>query len=298
MRSRIAGRAIMVSALLLGLGACATFSRPQPAPLSVKVGEADETTLADARRLFGEGNTGLAFVRIQAYLAANPGSASGHNLAGAIFDRLGRFDLAERHYEKALSLQGGYLAALNNYGLSKLQRARATGRLDLEQDAEVLLSQALELSADPVTLGASHEALRAVLAPRKPVEVAPPMVPRRQPTVWLERRSESYSFLVTRPVQPWPVLADLEIDPALAFVSPGATLKTTRIALAPTRARRIRMWSSIGDAAPRLFGATSGLSILTLRPLKKPAWYQRLASISAAAALNARTAIFKLARLP
>lgn len=297
MRSRIAGRAIMVSALMAGLGACATFSRPQPAPLSIKVGEADETTLADARRLFGEGNTGLALVRIQAFLATNPGSASGHNLAGAIFDRIGRFDLAEHHYEKALTLRAGYLPALNNYGLSKLQRARATGRIDLEQDAEVLLSQALELSADPAKLGASHEALRAVLAPRKPPE-APPIEPRRQPTVWLERRSENYSFLVTRPMQPWPVLADLEIDPALAFVTPGATFKTTRVALAPTRARRIRMWSSIGDAAPRLFGATAGLSILTLKPPKKSAWYHRLASIPAAAALNARTAIFKLARLP
>ncbi len=298
MHSQSVGRSVVVSALVIVLAACSTISSPQPAPFSMKVGKVDETALAEARQLFGEGTIGLALVRTQDYLAANPGSATGHNLAGAILDRLGRFDLAERHYEKALTLRADYLAAINNYGLSKLQRARATNRLDLEEDAEVLLSQALELSVDPAKLGASHEALRAALAPRKRIDAAPPAALRRQPTAWLERRSANYSFLVTRPLQPEPVLADLEIEPALVFVTPGATLKPARIALAPTRARKIKVWASIGGAAPRLFGATSGHSILTLKPPKKPAWYHQLASIPAAAARNARTAILKFARLP
>lgn len=297
-----AGRVIMVSALGSGLFACSAFSglqgHTQTPALSVKVGEADEQTMTEARRLFDTGSTGLALVRIQAYLAANPGSVSGHNLAGAIFDSIGRYDLAQGHYETALDLKADYLPAINNYGLSKLQRARATARVDLEQEADVLLARALQLSGDPAQLATSHAALRAALAPRQAQLAGAPILARRQPTVWLERRTESYSYLVTKPSPAWPVLAELDLDPALALVSPGATFKTTRIALAPTRARNMRMWAAIGDAAPRLFGATSGLSILTLKPPKKPSWYTRLAALSADAAQNARATFLKLARLP
>lgn len=296
------GRVIMVSAVGCGLTACVSSSALQEqtgtTSLGVKFAEVDEQTLIEARQLFDAGNSGLALVRIQAYLAANPGSVSGQNLAGAIFDSIGRYDLAQRHYEKALAQQSDYLPAVNNFGLSMLQRARAADRLDLEQEADVLLARALELSGDPAQLAKSHEALRAALAPRAPSVAAAPIIPRRQPTVWLERRGESYSYLVTKPSPSWATLTELDLDPSMALVSSGATYKTMRIAIVPSRARRLRMWTSVGDAAPRLFGATTGLSILTLKAPKKPSWYSTFVSFPADAAHSARVAFLKFARLP
>jgi tetratricopeptide (TPR) repeat protein len=300
MRLLEAGRLIMVSALGWGLLACSHSSEPpRTSSLGVKVAVADEQTLAEARRLFDEGNAGLALVRVEAYLSFNPNSASGHNLAGAIFDRLGRYDLAQGHYEKALAQQADYLPAINNFGLSKLQRARASARPELELEADALLARALELSGDPAELANSHAALRAALMPRKAPEAkAPARLPR---TAWLERRSEHFSVLVTKPAFAGPTLAELDLDPAIALVSPGATFKTTHFAIAPSRARRIRTWGSIGEAAPRLFGATSSLSILTLKAPRKPRWYNTFASIRFPAdfALRARAAaLLKLAGLP
>lgn len=299
----MAGRLIMVSAIGLVVVACASpIERPTisftPTP-AVNEARAYERSMAEARRLFEEGNTAFALARIEAYLAVHADSASGHNLAGAIYDRIGRFELAQMHYEKALALHADYLPAINNFGLSKLQRARATARLDLEQEADALLARALALSSNPGQLASNHAALRSALpAQRAPQTVATPAPPREPATAWLERRSEGYSYLVTAPRNaPWQ-LARLDLDPRIALVSPGSTFQTTGISLVPKRGRRLRTWLALGDPAPRLFGAKSGLSILALKPPKKPTWYTRLAHAPADAALRARTALLKLVRLP
>lgn len=289
MRWMDARRAIMVTGAGFGLVACSYFAAEtttvaEITPLGFRPSPQGEQLLAEARHLFAENNAGLALARVEGYLNANPQSANGHNLAGAIFDNIGRYDLAERHYEKALTLQGDYLPAVNNFGLSKLQRARASGRLDLEQEAEVLLARAVALSADPEQVLRNQASARAALSEhagvQQAVSASPAPVKLVQRSVWLERRGENYSFVVTRPsAAATDALIVLNLDPAIAFVSPGATFGTSRISIAGSRPQRLRSWASVPEAAPRFFGATSGLSYLSLTPQSlKPRWYTALAS--------------------
>lgn len=285
MRGIEAGRLVMVTGIACALSACTVLQHDAPS-MSLAIAASDAETLTTARRLFEQDNPGLALPKVEAYLNANPESPSGHNLAGAIFDRIGRYDLAASHYERALALQEDYLPAINNFGLSKLQRAYAIGRPDLEAEAQALLERAVALSADPQQLAGTHNAVRAALAPKR-LALAVTAAPRAARSAWLERRGAHFTYVVTKPSMTIADVAALDLDPSVALVSPGATMASTSMTIVPSRAQRMRAWLAVPKAAPRLFGFTSGLSVLSLKP--RPLW----------AALNARaSALFKTAALP
>lgn len=291
MRGFDAGRLVMVTGLACVLSACTVLQNGaggvNAASISLASATSDAETLTTARRLFEQDNPGLALPKVEAYLNANPNSPSGHNLAGAIFDRIGRYDLAAIHYEKALALQGDYLPAINNFGLSKLHRAYAIGRPDLELEAQALLARAVDLSSNPEQLTGTHNAVRAALAPKRIAQPIVATMPRVARSAWLERRGEKFTYVVTKPSLSIANALALDLDPSLALVSPGSTMASTSMTIVPSRAQRMRAWLAVPKAAPRLFGFTSGLSVLSLKP--RPLW----------AALNARAnAFLKLAALP
>lgn len=270
-----AGRAIMVSAVGIMLVGCAAFSTSGPdgeAKPAMTLAQDDAQLLADARRFFADGNTGLGLARIERYLIANPQSAAAHNLAGAMLDSIGRFDLAESHYKRALAVEPDYLAAVNNFGLSKLQRARSDIRPELELEANELLARALALSGDPAALASSHEAFRAALPVRNPV-VQTATAPAAVRNTWLERRAANYTFVVTKPSPDMTsAMAAFNLDPSTAFVSPGASLSaTTRLAIAPTLVA-MRTWAR---PSATLTTVSPGLSVLSLKA--KPRWYRSVA---------------------
>src|SRR5262249_20717079 len=145
----------------------------------------------------------------------------------------------QSHYEKALALQADYLPAVNNFGLSKLQWAQQNGRPELEQEGEALLARAVSLSSEPDQLSSTHQAIRAELAAKMaaravpaPAPVLAPTPPLPPRTAWLERRSENYTFVVTKPSLALADAMALNLDPSLALVSPGSTMATTFISLA------------------------------------------------------------------
>jgi tetratricopeptide (TPR) repeat protein len=280
----------MVSGTACALSACAMFvTEPRP-DLSLAPAPTEQT-LAEARTLFDLDNPGLALLRVEAYLAVAPNSTAAHNLAGAIYDRIGRHELAQRHYEAALALDADYLPAVNNYGLSKLQRAQANARLDLAQEAEALLARAVTLSGEPERLSKSHQAVRAELA-RKIMASAPatkPPAPR--PHVWLERRGVAYTFVVTKPSFAAVEAAALNLDPGLALVSPGASSPASRIVLAPKQARQLSARFAAVAATPRVIRASSGLSILSIASKRKPKWYRGSPAEIAAPLLPAEQAL-------
>lgn len=288
-----AGRLIMVSGVASALSACAMFvSAPRDLSLAPQV---NEQTLAEARTLFDLNNPGLALARVEAYLAVDPNSTGAHNLAGAIYDRIGRPELAQSHYQAALALDTNYLPAVNNYGLSMLQQAQSTARLDLAQEAEALLARAVVLSAEPDRLSRAHAAVRAELA-RKLVAAAPaPKPPRPQPLAWLERRGIAYTYVVTKPSLAAVEAAALDLDPALALVSPGAS-PTSRIVLAPKQAHQLAARFAAAASTPRVIRASSGLSILSLASARRPRWYRGSPAevapppLAAEQALSTRTA--------
>jgi Flp pilus assembly protein TadD len=127
-------RAVRITALLLALtaGGCATegeFGVTGAIPPSDQR-PSDEDVL-EGKKHFAAGNYGLAERHFRAAVEANPKSAPGWLGLAASYDRLSRFDLAERAYEHTLKLQGRTPAVLNNLGYhymlrGQLAKARAT----------------------------------------------------------------------------------------------------------------------------------------------------------------------------
>ena len=104
-----------------------------PAPETAPVDPSDDLTLG--KRHFAEMNYGLAEQHFRRAIEQSTGSKSRDTEAwiglAASYDRLRRFDLADRAYAKALRLWGSSAEILNNQGYSYLLRgdyrnARAT----------------------------------------------------------------------------------------------------------------------------------------------------------------------------
>jgi Flp pilus assembly protein TadD len=95
----------MMLAAALAVGACASLpERPSDAPLRL------------GKEQFERRNFGLAEVHFRAAVEANPQSIESWVGLAASYDRLHRFDLAERAYNHAIELGGKTPELLNNLG--------------------------------------------------------------------------------------------------------------------------------------------------------------------------------------
>lgn len=115
-------------------------------------GAASSGVVADAyasgKENFAAGRLGLALVDFQRALQEQGPSVERLNALGATYDRLSRFDLADRAYRQALALDPNAVPTLNNIGYSYLLR----GRPDL---AAAYLAKAQSLAKDDQTIGAN-----------------------------------------------------------------------------------------------------------------------------------------------
>ena len=225
-------RTIMVSAVALAVSACALATGDEEtAPARIDAADAS-SEYASARNFLDTAQYGFAVTHIEAFLNAEPASAKGQALAGVIYDRIGRFDLADHHYKLALQLDPGSVAAKNNYALSKLQWAQASGRLDLATEAMALLDEAAALDDKNAKLERNKQEAQQIIADLQarqaaaPTPVATPATPEDAtfaPAAWLERRAASYTFVVTEvSASMADAITRLHVDPAVVMVSPGA----------------------------------------------------------------------------
>lgn len=99
--------------------------------------------LAAGKFHFSQGNWGLAEENFRQAVEVAPGSAEAWLGLAASYDRLRRFDLADRAYAHAIELVGRNAVVLNNLGYSYLLRGEV-------QKARQLLLEAYEKApADP-----------------------------------------------------------------------------------------------------------------------------------------------------
>ena len=97
---------------------------------------------------------GNAVAAFRLALAQNPANVRALNGLAAAYDRLGRHDLAETHYRRALNLRPNNLQTLNNFGFSNLLQ----GRLDI---ANALLSDAHDIDPADKTVSTNLQIVRA-----------------------------------------------------------------------------------------------------------------------------------------
>jgi Tfp pilus assembly protein PilF len=121
-----AGAAAIVA---LALAGCQPIATPTPVPnavtgenpADVKYYPSDEPVKLGIQR-FTEGNFGLAQHYFQDAVEKTPKDATAWVGLAASYDRLGRFDLADRSYAAAVKLVGHTPAILNNEGYSYMLR--------------------------------------------------------------------------------------------------------------------------------------------------------------------------------
>ena len=90
------------------------------------------------KRHFADGRYGLAVQQFETAVAQNPGSVEALNGLAATFDRLQRFDQAERLYLRALALQPDSAHILNNLGYSYLIQGKYRLAMAYLSDAQAL----------------------------------------------------------------------------------------------------------------------------------------------------------------
>ena len=94
------------------------------APLGVLGGSPSAEDVAQGRKYYDAGSYGLSEQHFRRAVESNPQSVSAWVGLAASYDRLKRFDLAEKAYKRAFSLHGRQPLLLSNYGYHFLLRGR------------------------------------------------------------------------------------------------------------------------------------------------------------------------------
>jgi Tfp pilus assembly protein PilF len=119
----------LAAILVVGLAGCQPTVTPTPIPnavtgqnpADVKYYPSDEPVKLGIQRFY-EGNFGLAQQYFQDAVEKTPKDVTAWVGLAASYDRLGRFDLADRSYAAAVKLAGHTPSLLNNEGYSYMLR--------------------------------------------------------------------------------------------------------------------------------------------------------------------------------
>lgn len=207
-----------------GLGACANSSETYSG--ADMTGARPDDVYLSAKALFLSAQYGFAVTRVDAFLRIEPQSLKGLNLAGAIYDSLGRFDLSRGFYEKALILSPGDETTRANFAVSLARQgvpsqagplAAPTMPVVIEPvsligpmpmktasvspNVSVVIDEASSPTSKPMPVAALVESpvIATPMAFSEPIVLARP--PQRTASAWIERRGPYNSFLVINPDQ-------------------------------------------------------------------------------------------------
>lgn len=131
--------ALLASAAILASGCSADWPKQD---LAYRLDQRSAVEAADHYRLgkrqFASGLYGMALKSFRTALAREPSSIDLLNAVAATYDKLGRFDLSERYYARAIAIDPRSVPTLNNVGYSFLLREDyVSARHYLEQAATV-----------------------------------------------------------------------------------------------------------------------------------------------------------------
>lgn len=129
MRAKGLARLGLAASAALALAGCQPTATPTPVPnavtgqnpADVKYYPSDEPVQLGMQRFY-EGNFGLSQKYFQDAVEKTPKDATAWVGLAASYDRLGRFDLADRSYASAVRLVGRTPSILNNEGYSYMLR--------------------------------------------------------------------------------------------------------------------------------------------------------------------------------
>lgn len=133
---------LLASVAILAAGCTADWSNGETSNYKwtdnppVQAGAQDPYVLG--KKQFAEGLYGMALKNFRVAMVRAPKSLDRLNAVAATYDKLGRFDLAERYYAQALGVDPNSIQTLNNIGYSFLmQKDYVSARYYLDQAARV-----------------------------------------------------------------------------------------------------------------------------------------------------------------
>ncbi|WP_315922242.1 tetratricopeptide repeat protein [Mesorhizobium sp. SP-1A] len=134
----LTGSVLLLSLAVAGCQTASDANHSQVAPSSLMAGGVDPSVsdLEKGKHQFADGNYGLAERHFRQTVEANPQSAEGWLGLAASYDRLRRFDLADRAYEQVVRLEGRRPKVLNNMGYSQYLRGDHTAARRLYLEAQ------------------------------------------------------------------------------------------------------------------------------------------------------------------
>jgi tetratricopeptide (TPR) repeat protein len=118
--------------------------------------------VANGRALLVTGQYGLAIDALSRVLHDDPNNVRALNLIAEAYDRLHRYDLADRYHAQALEVDPNSVAALNNWGFSYLVRGNKSRAIELLERAEAIKSDQPIVLANLKLAGGDAEAPSAV----------------------------------------------------------------------------------------------------------------------------------------
>jgi Flp pilus assembly protein TadD len=191
----------LILAACVTLSACSSFDWSEVRSV-VRVGNETavsgiDLALAQGREHFTLGNYGIAVDTFNAAATLDPKSIRALNGLAASYDKLGRFDLAERYYANALAVNPNSPVTLNNAGYSQLLQGNAEKALEFfelaaSQDPN---SRWIEANTELAVNMLGYDTRRS---PREDVAVVE-LAEVKTPTMWIEKTAERVHTLVTRP---------------------------------------------------------------------------------------------------
>lgn len=148
--------AIAACLSMTGCGVTTYFGFKSPASAQSEMRlQLVKTDMSAARAAFARGNYGIAIDHLESELARSPASLAALNGLGSSYDQLGRYDVAQRYYFRALDLAPQSSLTISNIGYSYLLQGR-------NLEAASLLQLALHYDAEnqvaAVNLGLVREA--------------------------------------------------------------------------------------------------------------------------------------------
>lgn len=87
-------------------------------------GTGDDGRMAEARQLIEMGSWGSAVWSLKKVLADDPDNPDAHNLLAFSYRNVGQYDLAERHYDRALAIDPAHRGAHAYLGVLYLETDR------------------------------------------------------------------------------------------------------------------------------------------------------------------------------
>jgi Tfp pilus assembly protein PilF len=245
----MAPRALVIVACLLAGGCSANLPEARPLARGFYPAGGVAAPYEDGKRHLAAGRYGLAVERFRQVLAGDRRSLDALNGLAIGYTRLGRFDVAQAFFERALEVDAFDVATLNNYGRALVEQ----GRL---RDARPFLQLALDQAApaDGAVIAANLESMGGTRPSALVAALRQPDQAQAADSHRLIRLAASRYRLETarRPVAPEP-----EIVPAYArsLAAPVTPAEPPHAAPAPATGPAIVLAAGIGGPGLELASA-------------------------------------------